>query len=107
MKDEDSVSGVYVAITTHELLMPGALFSVGPYVLRYIGPLMSARCGAGEAPDLRRARAAGRRVVGSRGILVGLRPGRSGGDRQPALTLGSSGAILVFAPDTQLAARHC
>src|SRR4030095_14167732 len=40
VKDEDSLSGVYGGIHTHEMVMPGALFSVGPHVLRYIGPLM-------------------------------------------------------------------
>ena len=40
-------------------------------------------------------------------VLVGLRPGRAVVTGQQALTLGSSGADLVFAPDPQLAPRHC
>ncbi|HEY3586089.1 MAG TPA: FHA domain-containing protein, partial [Myxococcaceae bacterium] len=104
---EDSVSGVYAALTTHELLMPGALFSVGPHVLRYIGPLMP------RAPEPGKPRTYGAPVPQAGGlwgleeILIGLRPGRAVVTAQPTLTLGSSGADLVFAPDPQLAARHC
>ena len=107
VKDEDSVSGVYVAITTHELLMPGALFCVGPHVLRYVGPLLPRAAEAGKP------RAYGSPVPQAGGlwgleeILVGLRPGRAVVTAQPTLTLGSSGADLVFNPDPQLAARHC
>ena len=107
VKDEDSVSGVYVALSTHELLMPGALFSVGPHVLRYIGPLMP------RAPEPGKPRTYGAPVPQAGGlwgleeILIGLRPGRAVVTAQPTLTLGSSGADLVFAPDPQLAARHC
>ena len=107
VKDEDSVSGVYVAITTHELLMPGALFSVGPYVLRYIGPLMSRAAEPGKPRTYGAPVPQAGGLWGLEEILVGLRPGRAVVTAQPALTLGSSGADLVFAPDTQLAARHC
>lgn len=107
VKDEDSVSGVYVALTTHELLMPGALFSVGPHVLRYIGPLMprAAQPGRPRTYGAPVPQAGG--LWGLEEILIGLRPGRAVVTAQPTLTLGSSGADLVFAPDPQLAARHC
>ena len=107
VKDEDSVSGVYVAISTQELLEPGALFSVGPHVLRYIGPLLP------KAPEPGKPRAYGAPVPQAGGlwgleeVLVGLRPGRAVVTAQQTLTLGSSGADLVFAPDPQLAPRHC
>jgi pSer/pThr/pTyr-binding forkhead associated (FHA) protein len=107
VKDEDSVSGVYVAISTHELLMPGALFSVGPHVLRYAGPLLP------RAVEQGKPRIYGAPVPQSGGlwgieeVLIGLRPGRAVVTAQPTLTLGSSGADLVFAPDPQLAPRHC
>jgi pSer/pThr/pTyr-binding forkhead associated (FHA) protein len=107
VKDEESVSGVYVAITTHEMLVPGALFSVGPHVLRYVGPLLPRAAEAGK-PRLYGApvpQAGG--LWGLEEILIGLRPGRAVVTAQPTLTLGSSGADLVFAPDPQLAARHC
>ena len=107
VKDEDSVSGVYVAITTHELLTPGTLFSVGPHVLRYVGPLLPRAAEAGK-PRVYGApvpQAGG--LWGLEEILVGRRPGRAVVTAQPSLTLGSSGADLVFAPDTHLAARHC
>ena len=107
VKDEESTSGVYVAITTQELVMPGALFAVGPHVLRYVGPLLP------RAPEAGKPRTYGAPVPQAGGlwgleeILVGLRPGRAVVTAQPVLTLGSSGADLVFAPDPQLAARHC
>ena len=107
VKDEESVSGVYVAITTHELLMPGALFSVGPHVLRYVGPLLPRAVEAGK-PRVYGApvpQAGG--LWGIEEVLIGLRPGRAVVTAQPTLTLGSSGADLVFAPDPQLAPRHC
>ena len=107
VKDEDSVSGVYVAISTHELLMPGALFSVGPHVLRYIGPLLSRAAEPGKPRTYGAPVPQAGGLWGLEEILVGLRPGRAVVTAQPALTLGSSGADLVFAPDTQLAARHC
>lgn len=107
VKDEDSVSGVYAAIAGQEMLVPGALFSVGPHVLRYVGPLLPRSAEPGKS------RAYGAPVPQSGGlwgleeILVGLRPGRAVVTAQPALTLGSSGADLVFASDPQLAPRHC
>jgi pSer/pThr/pTyr-binding forkhead associated (FHA) protein len=107
VKDEDSASGVYVAISTHELLVPGALFSMGPHVLRYVGPLLPRAAEAGK-PRLYGApvpQAGG--LWGLEEILIGLRPGRAVVTAQPSLTLGSSGADLVFAPDPHLAARHC
>ena len=107
VKDEESVSGVYVAITTHELLMPGALFSVGPHVLRYVGPLLPRAAEAGK-PRVYGApvpQAGG--LWGIEEVLIGLRAGRAVVTAQPTLTLGSSGADLVFAPDPQLAPRHC
>jgi len=107
VKDEESVSGVYVAITTHELLMPGALFSVGPHVLRYVGPLLPRAVEAGK-PRVYGApvpQAGG--LWGIEEVLIGLRPGRAVVTAQPTLTLGSSGADLVFAPDPLLAPRHC
>ena len=107
VKDEESVSGVYVAITTHELLMPGALFSVGPHVLRYVGPLLSRAVEPGKPRTYGAPVPQAGGLWGLEEILVGLRPGRAVVTAQPALTLGSSGADLVFAPDPQLAARHC
>lgn len=106
VKDEESVSGVYLAIT-QELLTPGALFAVGPHVLRYVGPLLS------RATEPGKPRVYGAPVPQAGGlwgieeVLVGLRPGRAVVTAQPTLTLGSSGADLVFAPDPQLAPRHC
>jgi pSer/pThr/pTyr-binding forkhead associated (FHA) protein len=107
VKDEESVSGVYVAVGTQEILEPGALFSVGPHVLRYIGPLLSR---AGEPGKPRSYGAPVPQAGGLWGleeVLVGLRPGRAVVTAQQSLTLGSSGADLVFAPDPQLAPRHC
>ncbi len=107
VKDEDSVSGVYVAIGAQELLVPGALFSVGPHVLRYLGPLLprSAEPGKPRAYGAPVPHTGG--LWGIEEVLVGLRPGRAVVTAQPALTLGSSGSDLVFAPDPQLAPRHC
>jgi len=107
VKDEDSVSGVYVAITGPELITPGALFAVGPHVLRYTGPLLprSAEPGKPRIYGAPVPQAGG--LWGLEEVLVGLRPGRAVVTAQPALTLGSSGADLVFAPDPQLAPRHC
>ena len=87
--------------------MPGALFSVGPHVLRYVGPLLprSAEPGKPRTYGAPVPQAGG--LWGLEEILVGLRPGRAVVTAQPALTLGSSGADLVFAPDAQLAPRHC
>src|SRR6516165_4236264 len=107
VRDEDSVSGVYVALTTHELLMPGALFSVGPHVLRYVGPLLPRAPEAGKPKTYGAPVPQAGSLWGLEEILIGLRPGRAVVTAQPTLTLGSSGADLVFAPDPQLAARHC
>jgi pSer/pThr/pTyr-binding forkhead associated (FHA) protein len=107
VKDEDSVSGVYAAISGQEVLVPGALFSAGPHVLRYVGPLLprSAEPGKPRAYGAPIPHAGG--LWGLEEILIGLRPGRAVVTAQPALTLGSSGADLVFAADPQLAPRHC
>jgi len=107
VKDEDSVSGVYVAITTHEMLMPGALFSVGPHVLRYVGPLLPRAAEPGKPRTYGAPVPQAGGLWGLEEILVGVRPGRAVVTAQPSLTLGSSGADLVFPPDVQLAARHC
>ena len=107
VKDEDSVSGVYVAIAAQELLMPGALFSVGPHVLRYVGPLLPRAAEPGKPRTYGAPVPQAGGLWGIEEILVGLRPGRAVVTAHPALTLGSSGADLLFAPDAQLAARHC
>lgn len=107
VKDEDSVSGVYVAIATHELVVPGALFAVGPHVLRYVGPLLSRAAEPGKPRTYGAPVPQAGGLWGLEEVLVGLRPGRAVVTAQPGLTLGSSGADLVFAPDPHLAPRHC
>src|SRR5215469_3191196 len=107
VKDEDSTSGVYVAIGAQELLMPGALFAVGPHVLRYIGPLLPRAAEAGKPRTYGAPVPPAGGLWGLEEVLIGLRAGRAVVTAQPTLTLGSSGADLVFAPDPQLAPRHC
>jgi len=107
VKDEESLSGVYAAIGAQELLSPGALFAVGPHVLRYVGPLLPRAAEPGKPRPYGAPVPQSGGLWGIEEVLVGLRPGRGVVTAQPTLTLGSSGADLVFAPDPALAPRHC
>ena len=108
VKDEESVSGVYVAIATQELLEPGRALLGRPAR----SALHRSACSRAAA-EPGKPRAYGAPVPQAGGlwgleeVLVGLRPGRAVVTAQQSLTLGSSGADLVFAPDPQLAPRHC
>jgi pSer/pThr/pTyr-binding forkhead associated (FHA) protein len=107
VKDEESVSGVYVSIHLQEMLAPGALFAVGPHALRYSGILLARAAEPGKPRSYGAAVPQAGSLWGLEEVLIGLRPGRAVVTAQPTLTLGSSGADLVFAPDPQLAPRHC
>ncbi len=106
VKDEGSVSGVFVSLRTAEVLPAGGMFAIGQRLLRFQGLLTP------PARDTTRPRAYGvplppQGVLWAlEELLVGGRPGRVVATAQPLLTLGLAGCDVNFPGEPGLAPRH-
>ncbi|MGO9066208.1 MAG: FHA domain-containing protein [Myxococcaceae bacterium] len=107
VKDESSVSGVFVSIRSPEVLPPGGMFAIGQRLLRFQGLLTP------PVRDAARPRAYGvplppQGVLWAlEELLVGGRPGRVVATAQPLLTLGLAGCDVNFPGEPGLTPRHC
>jgi pSer/pThr/pTyr-binding forkhead associated (FHA) protein len=106
IRDENSTSGVYVAIRTDAPLGPKALFTVGDRLFRFSGALEKPRQVSGK-PWPYGAPATAEILYVVEELLVGMRPGRAALTAGPVLTVGQTGCDLSFPGDTQIAPRHC
>ncbi len=107
VRDESSVSGVFVTIRAPEVVPPGGMFVIGQRLLRFQGLLIP------PAPDASRPRTYGvplppQGVLWAlEELLVGGRPGRAVATAQPLLTLGLAGCDMNFPGEPGMAPRHC
>lgn len=107
VKDENSVSGIYVAIAGQEALAPGAYFSAGRRLFRFTGALVPPAPQPGAPIVYGGPSPSGNIVYGVEEILVGNRAGRAVVTGNPLLTIGQSLCDLSFPKDEGLATRHC
>ncbi len=107
VKDESSLSGVFVTLRAPEVLPPGGSFAIGQRLLRYQGLLTP------PPPDTGRPRPYGvppppqGTLWALEEVLLGGRPGRAVVTAQPLLTLGLAGCDVNFPGEPGLAPRHC
>jgi pSer/pThr/pTyr-binding forkhead associated (FHA) protein len=109
VRDESSLSGVFVSVGAEpELLPAGGFFAAGQRLFRYMGALPIAPPVAAGRP---RAYGApiqpGQPLYSVEEILVGGRSGRTVLTSGPLLTIGQQHCDLCFPGDSLLAPRHC
>lgn len=108
VRDEASLSGVFVSILGGEAINAGTFFAAGARLFRFVGalptpaPPQSGRPGTYGAPL-----APGQAVYGVEEILVGGRAGRAIVAAGPVITIGQQRCDLAYPHDRTLASRHC
>lgn len=107
VKDENSASGVFVAIPGQENIAPSSYFSVGHRLFRFTGPLTAAPPTPGAPLVYGAPVPSGHIIYGVEEWLVGGRPGRAVVTGGPLLTIGQSLCDLSYARDEDMATRHC
>jgi pSer/pThr/pTyr-binding forkhead associated (FHA) protein len=106
VRDESSVSGVFVSIAGQELITPGTLFAVGQRVFRFTGVVTQQPTQLGRPMPYGAPIAQGGALFGVEEVLVGGRPGRALVTPGPLITIGQAHCDLSFAGDPTLAPRH-
>lgn len=106
VRDEASVSGVYVSITGQELIAPGTLFCAGNRVFRFLGMVPQPPIALGRAVPYGAPVPPGGALFGVEELLVGARPGRAVVTGGPLLTVGQGHCDLSYPDDAALAPRH-
>ena len=107
VRDESSVSGVFVSIAGQELIAPGTLFACGQRVFRFLGVLSQAPMPLGRALPYGAPIPQGGALFGLEEVLVGGRPGRALVSPGPIITVGQANCDLNYPGDPTLAPRHC
>jgi hypothetical protein len=107
VRDEASVSGVYVSIAGQELIAPGTLFSTGQRVFRFTGVVTQAPMAVGRPLPYGAPIPQGGALFGVEEVLVGGRPGRALVSAGPLITIGQTHCDLSYAGDPTVAPRHC
>jgi pSer/pThr/pTyr-binding forkhead associated (FHA) protein len=107
VKDEASVSGVFVAISGVEPLQPSGYFSAGRRLFRFTGSVNAARPPAAGPIVYGAPNPTGQTHYGVEEILIGGRPGRAVIHSGTLLTIGQTSCDLAFPGDEGMAPRHC
>jgi pSer/pThr/pTyr-binding forkhead associated (FHA) protein len=108
VRDEGSLSGVFVTIGGQETLFPSGFFGVGQRMFRYLGALAPAVALAPGAPTIYGAPAPTSQILyGVEEVLIGGRPGRTVVSAGPMLTIGQQHCDFTFPNEEGVAARHC
>ncbi|HEX4622329.1 MAG TPA: FHA domain-containing protein [Myxococcaceae bacterium] len=108
VRDEGSLSGVFVTIGVQETLFPSGFFGVGQRMFRYLGALAPAVALAPGAPTIYGAPAPTSQILyGVEEVLIGGRPGRTVVSAGPLLTVGQQHCDFAFPNEEGVAARHC
>jgi pSer/pThr/pTyr-binding forkhead associated (FHA) protein len=106
IRDESSVSGVFVAVR-EQPLRAGSCFAAGQRLFRYLGPLAApARREPGQ-PLVYGAPVPGASLHGVEEVIVGGRSGRAVVSGEALLTIGQQQCDLSYPGDPTLAMRHC
>ena len=106
VRDEASVSGVYVSIAGQELIAPGTLFSAGQRLFRFTGIVPQVPMALGRPLAYGAPMPPGGSPFGVEEVLVGGRPGRAMITSGPLLTIGQAHCDLSFPGDPGMAPRH-
>lgn len=108
IRDEGSLSGVFVTLSGQEAIQAGAYFAAGQRLFRFVGPLSPAPpVPPGRPATYGAPHPASQTVYALEEIIVGGRPGRSVVTAGPLLTIGQQHCDLSFPGDDTLALRHC
>jgi pSer/pThr/pTyr-binding forkhead associated (FHA) protein len=108
VRDEGSLSGVFVTISGQETLFPSGFFGVGQRLFRYLGALAPAVALAPGAPTVYGAPASTSQILyGVEEVLIGGRPGRTVVSAGPLLTVGQQNCDFAYLNEEGVAARHC
>lgn len=107
IRDESSVSGVYVSVSGQESVPAGALFSAGTHLFRYTGPVPVPAPSPGRPVPFGAPVPSGQALYLVEEVLAGGRAGRALLTGGPLLTVGQVGCDLSYAHDDSLAPRHC
>jgi pSer/pThr/pTyr-binding forkhead associated (FHA) protein len=106
IRDEASVSGVFVSVTGQELIAPGAMFAAGQRLFRFLGVIPQPPIALGRTVPYGAPVPPGGSLFGVEEVLVGNRPGRAVVTGGPLLTVGQQHCDLSYPDDASLAPRH-
>jgi pSer/pThr/pTyr-binding forkhead associated (FHA) protein len=108
VRDDASVSGVFVSISDQAALSPFDCFAVGNRLFRYLGPIDPLPQAAKEQPRIYGAPIqSGQAVYGIEEILVGARSGKSAVTAGPVFAIGQRACDWTIPDDPDIAPRHC
>ena len=107
VRDEQSVSGVFVSIPQQENIPILGSFCAGQRLFRYLGSVERRPAEPGRALTYGAPVPLGSILYALEEILVGGRSGRIFTSPGPILTLGLAGCDLSFPSDVGMASRHC
>ncbi len=107
IRDESSVSGVYVTIPSTEAIAPRTLFSAGLRLFRFSGRIEIPIAQPGQPVIYGAPVPLGQAIYVVEEVLVGGRSGRAVMSAAALLTIGQSHCDLSYPQDEGLASRHC
>ncbi|HZA49331.1 MAG TPA: FHA domain-containing protein [Myxococcaceae bacterium] len=108
IRDEASVSGIYVSILGGEAIQAGDYFAAGHHLFRFAGALPSAPAATPDRPAIYGApMRSGQPLYAFEEIVVAGRVLRVLVTAGPLLTIGQEQCDLSYPGDETLAARHC
>jgi hypothetical protein len=107
IRDEASVSGIFVNVLGGEAIQAGDYFAAGQHLFRFAGPLQSPAPPQGGPATYGAPTRAGQPLYALEEIIVGGRILRVVVTAGPILTIGQHQCDLSYPGDETLAARHC
>jgi hypothetical protein len=107
IRDESSVSGVYVTIPGTEAIAPRTLFSAGSRLFRFSGRIEIPIAQPGQPVIYGAPVPLGQAIYVVEEVLVGGRSGRAVMSAAALLTIGQAHCDLSYPQDEGLASRHC
>ncbi len=106
LRDDGSVSGVFVAISGQEAIPPNSYFCAGQRLFRYLGAIASPTAAPSEVTVYGAPLPEGSQLYAVEELLVGGRSGCATLSGQP-VCIGRLDCDLSFPADEGLALRHC
>lgn len=108
IRDDGSVSGVFISIAGQSSLAAFDFFAVGSRLFRYLGPLDPVAPPRPNEPSIYGAPVpAGQIMFGIEEILAGARSGRSVVTPGPLFTIGHKACDWTLSDDADVSPRHC
>jgi pSer/pThr/pTyr-binding forkhead associated (FHA) protein len=106
VRDEGSLSGVYVTISAREQIPANAFFTAGTRLFRFTGPHFAPPLSPGRPTVYGAPVPPGQAMYMLEEILLGGRPGRAITSYGPLMTVGQAHCDFSFPQDPELAMRH-